>query len=92
VSVCVTTVNSFPYLLFVFFLLLETRVWLCSPGWPLILGPPVFASQVLGLQVCTTTPSFIIIINTCHLKDESVFGGFHYNIFKVWNIFELRVT
>lgn len=38
---------------------------LCSQGWPWTSGPSASVSQVLGLQVCTTTPSFF-------------FGGGHY--------------
>jgi hypothetical protein len=35
------------------------RVSLHSLGWPGTLSPPVFASRVLGLQVCTTTPRWL---------------------------------
>jgi hypothetical protein len=47
-----------------FFLLLlfRGRVWLHNSGWPQICNPPAFASQVLGLKTCTTTPDRSLVI------------------------------
>jgi hypothetical protein len=36
------------------YLFISTGSALCSPGWPPTLDRPASASQVLGLQVCTT--------------------------------------
>jgi hypothetical protein len=38
----------------------EDRIYTCSPRRPQIYNPPSFVSQVLGLQVCTTTPVFVL--------------------------------
>jgi hypothetical protein len=32
--------------------------WFCSPGWPQTHNLPDSVSQVLGFQVCTSTPSY----------------------------------
>jgi hypothetical protein len=66
VSECYTkkTIKSTLFLLFFFFF--RDRVSLCSPGCPgthsvdqaglELRNPPVSASQVMGLKVCTTMP------------------------------------
>jgi hypothetical protein len=51
---CPSINRSLRVLLLVFW----NKVLLCIPGWTRTLGPPALASWVLGLQVCTTTPSF----------------------------------
>jgi hypothetical protein len=38
------------------------RVLLCRPCWPWIHNPLASASQVLGLQACTITPSFCVCL------------------------------
>jgi hypothetical protein len=35
--------------------------FICSSGWSGTLHSPASASQVLGLQACTTTPGFLIV-------------------------------
>jgi hypothetical protein len=40
------------------------RISLCSPDWPQAEEPPALASQVLGLQICVTTPSPLIYLNS----------------------------
>jgi hypothetical protein len=34
-----------------------------SPGWPKTCDPPASASQVLGLQACTTTPGSLVLLS-----------------------------
>jgi hypothetical protein len=58
---------------FFFLLVFRDRVSLCSPGCPgthsvdqaglELRNPPASASQVLGLKVCTTTPSLKTFLN-----------------------------
>lgn len=37
-----------------------------SPGWPQTHDPPTSAALVLGLQMCTAIPGFIINIFLCY--------------------------
>jgi hypothetical protein len=54
---------------FSFFFFLKTT--LCSSDWPSTHVPPASASQVLGLQVCTTMPSLVYIYYPCfHIENE----------------------
>jgi hypothetical protein len=46
------------------FCLLSSKDYRCEqpvPGWSWTLDPPVFASRVLGLLVCATTPGNYLI-------------------------------
>jgi hypothetical protein len=45
------------FFFFFFFFFLWDKVLLCSPDWPWTHNPTASASQVLGLQICTTTSS-----------------------------------
>jgi hypothetical protein len=42
---------------FIFLFCFFETVSLCSPGWPKIFNPPASNSQLLKIQVCTTTLS-----------------------------------
>jgi hypothetical protein len=44
----------------VFFFLRQGLI--CGPGWPQTHYPPASGSQVLGLQICTTMPTFKCIL------------------------------
>jgi hypothetical protein len=60
------TLSFFFFFLFFCFFVFRDRVSLCSPGCPgthfvdqaglKLRNPPASASQVLGLEACTTTP------------------------------------
>jgi hypothetical protein len=41
------------------------KVLLYSSGWPQIYDPTVSVSWVLGLQACSTMPSYFAIFNYC---------------------------
>lgn len=50
---------------------------LCSWGWPWITDLSAFISQVLGIQVCTTRPSFNVVLGiepnaSCMLSKQSI--------------------
>jgi hypothetical protein len=59
------------FFFFFFFLVFQDRVSLYSPGCPEthsadqagleLRNPPAFASRVLGLKACTTTPGYMTV-------------------------------
>jgi hypothetical protein len=81
-DLCLKWCTFFSFFLSSFLSLLLLRVSLCSPCCPgthyvnqavlELRNPPTSASQVLGLKVCATTPSFFFFLNTSCLCLQTV--------------------